>query len=726
MSGRILEDAISFSDDEDDYTSYLDDEIYVQGYDQEETSDDDEPITIDGDDDDDIAIVDSPPPIFAPSPKEFELPSLSHESGFIYPGSIVELHDHSERTSDHLLSGDFLLVRSIVEDVEAEEIVLRGFRMRRVEYLQPLFNRKFNDLFMLINVASHDDRPRFVQGLETIAPEEVVRVRQCVFTHLDYDLMGQSHVNSHAPARLQSKSEIREWLFRRGKLICRWVHVVEQDPTGKSYGGEVRRMYKREVADFSQPSAPAQPPTAMTSRSPSIPRPTKPSLTKGREHANVVSKGSPKSLHCCQHLQKSRIQGFADGFSGAGGASSGAQQAGYRILWGLEKDPLAMQAYRMNFPKAMHLEMDAHDFPAIIQRCVHGCDHVHMSCPCCYWSQMHTVAGVNDQANLETFLEQTPGLLTLEKHRMYFRILLNGILNAGCNVRYKIQDQAWFGVAQHRRRLVFVGARIGFPLPPFPTPIHGPPGSGLKRYVTIEDALRRLQHQTLRHDPYHQPDREKRIDQKATDPHVNLAHCVTTSGDENVHYSGTRPYTCRELSQFQGFSLDFRFTGSVTEAKKQCGNAWPPVASRVYFLTWAAHKECFERGHMDAEDEVLDLYDFLEKKGITIPKPVPIDIDSLNSLQPNSLQPPSRAAEIHYRYVNRIDKTVKPRHPLQLWARRKAIDPIPTRRRTNYNLPHNPSQVPRVLGSRSDSTARGGTHGAARSNQDIITIDDSD
>lgn len=56
-------------------------------------------------------------------------------------------------------------------------------------------------------------------------------------------------------------------------------------------------------------------------------------------------------------------------------------------------------------------------------------------------------------------LEQAPGLLTLAKHKLFFRTLINGILARGYNVRWRIQDQAWFGVGQHRRRLVFIGAK---------------------------------------------------------------------------------------------------------------------------------------------------------------------------------------------------------------------------------------------------------------------------
>jgi DNA (cytosine-5)-methyltransferase 1 len=85
-----------------------------------------------------------------------------------------------------------------------------------------------------------------------------------------------------------------------------------------------------------------------------------------------------------------------------------------------------------------------------------------------------TVPGQNDEANMMTIytveswlrvlkpptfsLEQVPGLLDAE-HRLFFRILINGIVNNGYRVRWRIQDQAWFGIAQHRPRLIFIGAR---------------------------------------------------------------------------------------------------------------------------------------------------------------------------------------------------------------------------------------------------------------------------
>ena len=158
MSGNSLDDAIYFSDDE---AAFSEDELDVQNYSQfgslcyaiipllisasgsEDSDDEHEIIPID-DDDDDIYMVDHPGPASVPSPKTFEVPSLNLTCGKIRSGSVVELKDHTGRDPTHLISGDFLWIRKIIEDVETEVVSLKGHRMRRVEYLQPLFDSMWN------------------------------------------------------------------------------------------------------------------------------------------------------------------------------------------------------------------------------------------------------------------------------------------------------------------------------------------------------------------------------------------------------------------------------------------------------------------------------------------------------------------------------------------------------------------------------------------------------
>jgi DNA (cytosine-5)-methyltransferase 1 len=309
----------------------------------------------------DVEMLDYTPPAFVPPPIHFERAAVRLASGsIIAPGNTVELELEDEPTpiANRVQSGDFILVRSILETTEDGLITVRGYRMRRTRYLAPQFDSKLNDLFMNLTVKLNSPLSRFEQGLEDIPLEQVKCKRDCVFTRLDSRSYNSINITRHIPARLRSRQEIRNWLFRRGKLVCRYVNIVELERTDKSYGGEARLLHKREVEAF-QNNMPYSPTAA-----PNKPRP---SIRSGR------------------HLT------FGDGFSGCGGASEGARQAGFIIKWALERDEQAMAAYRKNFPSATHLHMDAVDFPRIAQRAKHGCDHLHISCPCQPWSCMQYV-----------------------------------------------------------------------------------------------------------------------------------------------------------------------------------------------------------------------------------------------------------------------------------------------------------------------------------------------
>jgi DNA (cytosine-5)-methyltransferase 1 len=241
---------------------------------------------------------------------------------------------------------------------------------------------------MLIEASEHDQRPRFVQGLEDVNPEEVVQQRKCVFTNLTWDLLNVRHVSTHPP-RLKTEKEVKKWVFNHGKLVCRYVYITEKHATGQSCGGERRQMSKREVTAFNDNGQLAPvllgaskktPPTVLLLSDECEPKGHKRMLSHHEAEANTSKR--------LQHLpQKARVLTVGDGFCGCGGVSDGARRAGFRVLWGLEKDPLAMEAYRKNFPEALPIEDDAHDFAAKVQRYKHGCDHLHMSCPCGFWSK---------------------------------------------------------------------------------------------------------------------------------------------------------------------------------------------------------------------------------------------------------------------------------------------------------------------------------------------------
>lgn len=459
--------------------------------------------------------------------------------------------------------------------------------------------------------ASEDSRHSIMdQGLHNVPITEVLAKRKCEFRNADYEAYDVRAANRYVPAGLQTSNEIKDWIFKKGTLICRYVHTVIFDHNSVSYSGEVRRLYRHETDQVTMP--PSTPPVASapTSTRPSLATLTSSSRRFNRQPSIELIDVTPTKRHGSP--TKSEQYTFGDAFCGIGGASEGASQAGFSVKWGLEKDGCAMEGYATNFPSAKHLHMDAHDFPAKARRCEHGVDVLHLSCPCCFWSEAHTHVGKNDQENMETLLtvgpflkavkpryatlEQAPGLLKMKKHRLWFRKLINDIISMKYNVRWRVSDQSEYGLPQRRRRLVFLCAKVGLPLPAFPKPLHGPKGSGLPYWVTVGDALDAMRE--IPHDQYHLPEEEKLLarPREPVNPRTILAKCITTSGGDNIHPSGLRKYTPRETAQLQGFPYDYHFTGSRSEATKQAGNAWAPVANTKYFLLLAQFLEAWDFG----------------------------------------------------------------------------------------------------------------------------------
>jgi DNA (cytosine-5)-methyltransferase 1 len=238
-----------------------------------------------------------------------------------------------------------------------------------------------------------------------------------------------------------------------------------------------------------------------------------------------------------------------------------------------------------------------------------------------------------------------------------------------------VTDQSEYGLPQRRRRLVFLCAKEGLPLPAFPKPVHGPKDSGLPYWITVGDALETLERRgTHTFDEYHQPAEEKLFarPREPVDARTILAKCITTSGGENVHPSGIRKYTPREIAQLQGFPIDYKFNGSRGEATKQAGNAWAPVANTKYFSLLAQFLEAWDLGFLDAEDDVEDLYNYLDDKGI-------------------------RVSNNNTRYLKNLSRTVasKKKHPL--WGSTYKVDRAPRQRAPRIAPPAGPTRGQRQV-----------------------------
>jgi DNA (cytosine-5)-methyltransferase 1 len=179
-----------------------------------------------------------------------------------------------------------------------------------------------------------------------------------------------------------------------------------------------------------------------------------------------------------------------DLFSGAGGLTRGLRDAGFSVIGAVEKDALAAESYRSNFPRVRMWESDIRDVTGAEIRVALGLAPGHLDllagCPPCEgFSTLRTRNGhsaITDPLNdliiefgrLVTellpkyvMLENVPALADDSRFTDYVSLLRR----TGYTVRYGVKDVSLYGVPQRRRRLILVAARGSRrPLPAEPTP----------------------------------------------------------------------------------------------------------------------------------------------------------------------------------------------------------------------------------------------------------------
>ena len=167
---------------------------------------------------------------------------------------------------------------------------------------------------------------------------------------------------------------------------------------------------------------------------------------------------------------KQRRYTFGDCFCGAGGMSRGAVGAGLRINWGFDFNPAACQSYAMNFFRTPIYKVWADQFSGA--KGDHKVDICHLSPPCQFFSDAHTVQGKDDDMNTASLfaifnlldkakprivtLEQTSGLI--RRHAIFFNAVINMFTSRGFSVRWKVMNCADFGLPQRRTRLFIMAS----------------------------------------------------------------------------------------------------------------------------------------------------------------------------------------------------------------------------------------------------------------------------
>lgn len=182
-----------------------------------------------------------------------------------------------------------------------------------------------------------------------------------------------------------------------------------------------------------------------------------------------------------------------DLFCGAGIGATGFIRAGYDIVYAVDNQPYAVEAYNLNIGNHAVVgdvrRLKGQDLP--------GADIVTGGFPCKSYSTIGKGKGESDEKNGDlaghfvrligeispkAFLFENVGGLLTKKHRDVFERILNDLESFGYRISWKYVDCSDYGVPQRRKRIFAVGTRndLNFSFR-FPEP------SGLK--TTIRQAI---------------------------------------------------------------------------------------------------------------------------------------------------------------------------------------------------------------------------------------------
>lgn len=327
-----------------------------------------------------------------------------------------------------------------------------------------------------------------------------------------------------------------------------------------------------------------------------------------------------KSINAWKNKSDLSEFNFIDLFTGAGGLSCGLTMAGFRPVGSVEILESAVKTYRRNFSinKGFGETVESRDIreesvkQALIDKVENK--HIHLIAggfPC----QGFSMAGnriVDDERNSLyremlnivsrikpdfVLMENVEGLRSMLGGQVEQKIV-SDYKEIGYEINVTVLNAADYGVPQTRKRVIFIGNRIG--LKNFhPKPILTP-----AKYKTVKDGIEKflnipedksINHEFTRHTKEmverlakipegkslyaNYSDAWKKVFWNKPSPTVKENH-----GGVNVHPILPRVMTPRELAALQSFPDDFIFEGNKKWQLVQIGNAVPPLLGKAIGL----------------------------------------------------------------------------------------------------------------------------------------------
>jgi DNA (cytosine-5)-methyltransferase 1 len=336
-----------------------------------------------------------------------------------------------------------------------------------------------------------------------------------------------------------------------------------------------------------------------------------------------------------------------DLFAGAGGATTGLQQAGIDVLAAVENDSFACASYQVNHPDVLLKETDIRKIDPVGLRdelgILPGDLGLLKACPPCQGFSTLARGDIDEERNdlvlcvsgfarafepRVILLENVPGLG--RNHRL--GELISDLKEVGYQFGRYVIDASSLGVPQRRKRLIALGLSAAVP--------HALPGD-LKDVLpadfdlgprTVADAFSALRQAIASDDPldtYRKPagqvlERIKAVPVNGTrfdlPPDLQLAchkklaagkdtksastaygrlrldepaptmttRCTTPACGRFIHPTEDRGITLREAATLQTFPATYKFRGHYGAIERQIGNAVPVRMAKALGLVVAA------------------------------------------------------------------------------------------------------------------------------------------
>lgn len=317
-------------------------------------------------------------------------------------------------------------------------------------------------------------------------------------------------------------------------------------------------------------------------------------------------------------------------FAGCGGMDLGAEMAGGKTIWANEFNIWASKTYGKNFKNTYLIDKSIEDVNLNSDLPPKGeIDVVLGGFPCQDFSMIWKRPGLQgSRGNLYTYFvdivsrlkpkafiaENVKGLLSANGGKAIDQIILD-FSECGYEITTNIYNFADYGAPQLRERVLIIGIRkdIGLKFEK-PLPTHANISKynilGLKKHISSEEALKGVEkvkynneHQNIMPKtrellslippggnfssiPKDHPNYVKGMIShvyRRLDPNLPSTTIIAGGGGGTwgYHFKEPRPLTNRERARLFGFPDDFIFEGSITEVRRQIGNAVPPQAFSV-------------------------------------------------------------------------------------------------------------------------------------------------